>query len=96
MTDQDLESVGDEALQLRRKRARYRAEHRGTKEMDFMLGRYAVARLEAMDEARLAVFEAFLQESDPEINAWLFDPALCPDARFGALIEDIRKSYSLD
>ena len=37
---------------IRRRRAAYRASHRGTKEMDLILGRYAVARLPDMTAAR--------------------------------------------
>ena len=50
-------------LELRRRRAAYRAAHRGTKEMDWLLGRYGAAHLDAMSEAELATFEQLLSLS---------------------------------
>ena len=47
-------------LEIRRRRAAYRASHRGTKELDIVLGRYAAARLAAMTEDELGRFERFL------------------------------------
>lgn len=86
--------AGDDIV-LRRKRALYRAQHRGTKEMDWMLGRFAEARLGAMAGDELARFEVFLEHGDPELNAWLLDPACCPNGDFGELIEAIRAFNSL-
>jgi antitoxin CptB len=91
----DQEALGDDVLLLRRKRALYRAQHRGTKEMDWMLGRYAGQRLAKMSGGDLDIFEAFLEIGDPEINAWLFDPSQCDQAAFAALVADIRSFNSL-
>ena len=44
----------------RHRRALYRAQHRGTKELDWLLGRYAEAHLAAMAEPELATFERML------------------------------------
>ena len=37
-------------LEIRRRRAAYRAHHRGTKEMDWLVGRYADAHLAEVRE----------------------------------------------
>lgn len=87
-------STGDE-LAVRRKRALYRAQYRGTKEMDWMIGRYAAAKLDAMPVDRLDVFETFLEVSDPQINAWLMAEVTCDVAAFETLIEDIRRFHAL-
>ncbi len=50
-----------DGLEIRRKRALYRANHRGTKELDLILGRYASERLPAMDEAKLLASRSFLR-----------------------------------
>ena len=42
-------------IEIRRRRAAYRACHRGTKEMDLILGRFAVARLPDMPAAGLMI-----------------------------------------
>lgn len=84
-----------DALLLRRKRALYRAQYRGTKEMDWMVGRYAADKLDAMSGSELETFEVFLQIGDPEINAWLLADVACEEPQFAALISDIRAFHSL-
>ena len=42
-----------EDIAMRRKKLRYRAWHRGTKEMDLILGPFADAHADAMDGAQL-------------------------------------------
>ncbi len=87
-------NAGDEMMP-RRKKALYRAQHRGTKEMDWMIGRYAAARLGDMSEARLVLFEKFLAISDPELNHWLLEPNSCEHQDFAALIDDIRVFHGM-
>ena len=41
-------------LGMRRRRALWRATHRGSKEMDFLLGRFAERAVETMDVAEIA------------------------------------------
>lgn len=60
-----------EDLEIRRRRALYRAAHRGTKEMDLLMGRFAEARVRGMDEAALSQFERLLALADPDIQAWV-------------------------
>ena len=58
-------------LETRRKRLRFRCWHRGTKEADLILGRFANLHLDELDEAGLDLLEALLEESDPEIFDWV-------------------------
>jgi antitoxin CptB len=60
-----------EDIAVRRKRLRYRAWHRGTKEMDLILGPYADAHTEAMDEQNLNRLEALMNEEDPPLLKWV-------------------------
>jgi antitoxin CptB len=60
-----------EDISVRRKKLRYRAWHRGTKEMDLVLGPYADAHTEAMDEAQLDQLEALMNEEDPPLLKWV-------------------------
>ena len=62
-------------LDPRRRRAAYRATHRGTKELDWLVGRYAEAHLATMDDATLARFEKLLVMPEPQLQAWLLAPA---------------------
>ena len=89
------DSDTDEDLVLRRKKALYRAQHRGTREMDWMIGRYAAARLSEMSGERLTLFEKFLVIADPELNHWLLEPTGCEQQDFGPLIADIRSFHGM-
>lgn len=80
---------------VRRRRAAYRANHRGTKEMDVLVGRFAEAHLDAFGAAGLTHFEHFLALPDPMLQDWIFNPANVSDARYAALIADIRMFHGL-
>lgn len=77
----------DSAMRLRR--MRYRAWHRGTKEMDLLLGPYADARLAAMDGAELDRFEALLEELDTDLLAWLMGQEPAPADADHELLADL-------
>ena len=63
----------------RRKRLLYRATHRGTREADHLVGAFAEAHLEGLDEADLNRFEALLDESDVDLVDWLMGRRPIPD-----------------
>jgi antitoxin CptB len=67
----DTQNHGGEDLLLRRKRLRYRAWHRGTREMDLVLGPYADRHLEGMDQAALDRFEQLMGHEDTELLKWV-------------------------
>ncbi len=83
-------------LDLRRRRALYRAEHRGTKEMDWMIGRYAVAHLPTMDAETLTAFERFLQLSDVALNGWIMKAVATDDRETAGFVAAIRAFHKLD
>ncbi|MEL6299399.1 MAG: succinate dehydrogenase assembly factor 2 [Pseudomonadota bacterium] len=100
MTD----GIGAEAtatdFDARLRRARYRAHYRGTKEMDWLLGRFAEAELGSMSPAQLTTFEQFLALADPDLQGWLMDtpsqtPVRSPDEQFADLIDRIRTFHGL-
>ncbi len=82
-----------DGLEIRRKRAFYRAHHRGTKELDLIIGRYAKERIPQMDEAQLALFEHFLSLQDPEIDRWI-RTGEAPES-VASVIDDVRSFYDL-
>lgn len=59
------------SLETRRKRLRFRCWHRGTKEVDLLLGRFADKHLANLDGDRLAELERLVDVPDQEIHAWL-------------------------
>ena len=82
-------------LELRRRRAGYRAAHRGTKEMDWLLGRYADWALPGMGEEDLTRFERFLSIADPELHHWILHPETCTGSEFSSLINQLRSFHQL-
>ena len=85
-----------EDIEVRRRRAIWRAGHRGTKELDLLVGRFAEAHLPAMDGEALDRFERFLAVADPEIQSWLLGPSAgLGDADFTDVVADIRKFHGL-
>ena len=88
--------IMSEDIEVRRRRAAWRAGHRGTKELDLLVGRFAEARLSAMTAADLDRFERFLAVTDPEIQAWLLGPISVPaEAEFADVVAEIRKFHGL-
>ena len=67
MTDSPQES----ALEIRRKRLRFRAQRRGFKEVDLVFGTFAKAELAGLSEAEMDQFEALMDAPDQEVWLWL-------------------------
>jgi len=53
------------------KRLRYRSWHRGCKETDLILGRFADDKLADLAPAQLSVYEKLLDENDADIWDWI-------------------------
>jgi antitoxin CptB len=85
-----------EHLDARRRRAAFRASHRGTKEMDWLLGKFADARLAAMTDADLDLFEQLILLPDPDLQAWILDPSVMAQSAFAPLIAALRTFHKLD
>jgi antitoxin CptB len=60
-----------EDQEIRRKRLRYHSWHRGTKELDLVLGQFAERHLPAMNDVEMGLYEAILNENEHDIYAWL-------------------------
>ena len=72
-----------------RRRLAYRAHHRGTKEMDLVLGSFASAHLENFDAEHLRRFEAVLEESDADFLSWITGQETIPDTTDANMISAI-------
>jgi antitoxin CptB len=85
-----------EDIETRRRRAAYRAGHRGTKEMDWLLGRYAAAVLPEASSELLGQLERLLVLPDPELHQWIVSPRLAEGSEFADLIADLRRFHALE
>jgi antitoxin CptB len=82
-------------LEMRKRRAVWRANHRGTKELDILLGRYADASLAAMTAPDLEHFETFLEVSEAELQSWLLAPRLTADDKYSDLVTAVRSFHGM-
>ena len=73
-----VSQTAGEDISMRRKKIRYRAWHRGTREMDLVLGPFADAHVENMDEGELDRLEALMGEEDPHLLQWVMGQATPP------------------
>jgi antitoxin CptB len=61
-----------------RRRILWRATHRGTREMDLIVGGYVAAKLESLPDAELGEIEALLELNDSDIQSWINGEAAPP------------------
>ncbi len=63
--------ISSEGLDARRRRLLFRAWHRGIREMDLVLGRFADAQIAVLSEAELDEVESWLDIPDQRIFGWV-------------------------
>ncbi len=61
----------DNTLENTRKKLIFRSWHRGTREIDLLLGRFADAHLPGFDAGELQQYEELLINSDPDLYNWI-------------------------
>jgi antitoxin CptB len=87
------EPIAIDGIDARRRRVRFRAWHRGTKEMDLVLGPYADAHVGALDAAGLDRLEALMEEADTDLLKWVMGqetPPATTDLELLARLVDFR------
>lgn len=71
---------------IRRKKLLFRAWHRGTREMDLLLGSFAEAHIKGFDAEALDEFEKMLENPDPDLYDWKSGRAVPPDTALGTVM----------
>jgi antitoxin CptB len=77
-------------LDERRRRLLYRSWHRGTREMDLILGRFADAMIAALSEDEVDALERLSEVPDPDLYAWLSGGRPVPEEYDMALFRRLR------
>ena len=67
-----------EGLDARRRRVLFRSWHRGIREMDLVLGRFADAEIDALSDEELTVYEALMEVPDRDLLKWVTGEAKVP------------------
>ena len=80
-------------LEVRRRRALYRATHRGSKELDFLLGRFAAQALATMSDVEIAVRERLIDTPDPDMAASLYEGHFLGEPDLDALMQRLRRFH---
>ena len=84
------ENSPEEDREVRRRRIRFRAWHRGTREMDLFMGGFADAELTRLSDVELDQFEHLLDLPDPLVFAWLAGLEDVPAQEQTALFDKLR------
>jgi antitoxin CptB len=87
--EDDLKSDA-ERLDVRRRRLVFRCWHRGTREMDLLLGRYVDAHVADMTDPEVKALEHLLEAPDPEIFAWIAESKPIPPNYDTPMLQAIR------
>ena len=69
-------SSGD--LDVRRRRVLFRSWHRGIREMDLVLGRFADKNIDGLSDDELNVYEALMEVPDRDLLKWVTGEAKVP------------------
>ena len=79
-----------EGLDTGRRRLLFRCWHRGMREMDLIMGRFADAAVEQLTSDELAEFEHLMEAPDRELLAWITGEAEVPPEYDTALFRRLR------
>lgn len=60
-----------EDIEVRKRRMLFRAWHRGMREMDLILGRFADGHVSRLSEHEIGLLEALMEMPDPDIYGWI-------------------------
>lgn len=85
-----MQDHNDRDLDTRRRRARFRSWHRGMREVDLILGRFADARIGGLNAGELDQYEALLDIPDGDFLKWVTGEKSVPEAYDTPLFRSIR------
>jgi antitoxin CptB len=83
-------------LDDRRKRLLFRCWHRGTREMDLILGRFADVEIGNLSDDELTELEQLLEVPDPDLYAALTGDRVLPADMAGPLFTRIKGFRAVD
>ncbi len=79
-----------DGLDLRRRKLLFRSWHRGMREMDLVMGRFADAEIATLSEAELDEYERLVELPDGELLAWVTGEQKIPAEHDGAVLRRLR------
>ena len=85
-----------EGLDVRRRRILFRAWHRGTREMDLLMGRFADSQLKGLPDDELDDLELLMEAPDRDVFSWLTGELVTPDNYNTAVFRRLRAFHTHD
>jgi antitoxin CptB len=79
-----------DGLDPRRRKLLFRCWHRGIREVDLIMGRFADAAVDELSDDELAEFERLLEVPDHDVLAWVTGEAAVPAAYDTPLFRRLR------
>ena len=79
-----------DGLDVRRRRLLFRSWHRGTREADLIMGRFADVHLAELDDAGLDQYEHLLDAIEADLLAWVTGVADVPPEHDTAMFRRVR------
>ena len=83
----------EQDIEIQRKRLIFRSLHRGTKEMDHLLGKFAENKIPIMGDAELDNYEIFLEEADPDLYNWITKKHPVPEEKQTQILKEITEFH---
>jgi antitoxin CptB len=77
-------------LDVRRRKLRFRSWHRGTREADLIMGRFADAHIDALSVPELDEYEHLLGALETDLLAWLTGERAVPAEHDTAMLRRLR------
>ena len=78
-------------IEVQRRRLRFRSAHRGNKELDLILERFAARHLDRFSPGQLERYERILEMPDPDLYNWLAGLAPVPADRRSDVLDLLMK-----
>ena len=76
-------------MDAHRRKLLFRSEHRGTKEMDLILGTFAREFLPNATDAEVIAYEELLMESDPDLYNWISNREAVPSSNDNPILQKL-------
>jgi antitoxin CptB len=87
------ETPDQDNISITRKKLIFRSWHRGTREIDLMLGKFADAHMPGFGAEELELYDRFLNNSDPDIYSWISGQEPLPPSEDNAVTRLLLSFY---